>query len=142
MNEDFEAGGNKVHEKTDFEQWVFEFKLEMCQVQSRGEVALYEWMQNSLLNALDPYMDDKHREWLERIRGMVNPKDPTINYRRMQEKELLTTHILDDLGAQFTPRRKGFIKKGVAKLWDLYPPWETTSGTPDQPLDQEEANEI
>jgi len=122
----------KVHEKTDFEQWIFEYRLLMGQVQSEGNLPMYEMMLNTMLNQLDPYMEDNHRQWLERIRTMIDPTKPDLNYQRMQEKELLITHILNDLGTQFTPRRKAYIKKGVAKLWELYPPWESETGTPNQ----------
>jgi len=141
MIEEFEVD-RKIHEKTDFEQWVFEYKLTMAQVQADGNIAVYEMMLNTLLNNLDPYMEDSHREKLEKIRTMVDITKPDMNYARVQEKELLATHILNDLGAQFTPKRKCYIRKGVAKLWELYPPWESMSGMPDEPTDQESPKEI
>jgi hypothetical protein len=131
MVDEFEQD-HKIHEKTDFEQWVFEYKLIMAQVQAEGNIGVYEMMLNTLLNNLEPYMEDSHRDKLETIKLMVDPTNPDINYHRVQEKELLATHVLNDLGAQFTPRRKAYIKKGVQKLWELYPPWEVTSGIQDQ----------
>lgn len=125
MNESPDELNRKVHEKTDFEQYIFQYELLAADVQASGDLALYEMMRNTVLNKLIPYMDDAQLKEYEQIRGWK--RSPLV--ARIEAKEKLTSKILDSIGTQFTPRRKATIKKGVALLWELYPPYPSEDST-------------
>lgn len=113
----------KIREKIDFEQWVFEQKLEMTRVQSMGDLRTYENMLNSLVNSFHPWWPDGFEAKWDEARKMVHP-EPTneLNRKRLEAKEILMATLIDDIGIGFTKKKKMKISQGVYKLWDMFPP--------------------
>jgi hypothetical protein len=114
----------KIREKIDFEQWVFEQKLEMTRVQSMGDLRTYENMLNSLVNSFHPWWPDDFEAKWEEARKMTHP-DPVneINRKRLEAKEILMATLIDDIGIGFTKKKKMKISQGVPYLWKAFPPF-------------------
>lgn len=115
---------SRVREKIDYEQWVFQHRLEMTKVQAKGNLSLYENMLNTLINSFSPHWPDGFKEKWELARKIWHPeaKNP-INTRRIEQKELLMAELMDQMGIGFTKKQKITIKGGVLELWKMFPPW-------------------
>lgn len=118
----------KVREKTDFERLIFEKRLNMADVLADGDLNTYEMLQNNLLSDLHPYLDDDQTQKINVIRnkkttlGDISEEAQTIIRGRIEEKDQIISHVLHDLGTQFTIRKKAMIKKGMELIWRAYPP--------------------
>ena len=118
--------GKRVQERLDFEGFIFEYELIMTGVLAEGRMPVYENMMNAEVHMLWSRMSDERKnEWAE-LRKMVDPMDEDrTNKNRIEGKQILLTVIKEDLGILFTPKKIGYIRHGVQKLWDLYPPYQS-----------------
>ena len=118
--------GKRVQERMDFEGFLFEFELIMTGVLAEGRMPVYENMMNAEVHMLWSRMsDERKKEWAE-LRKMIDPMDEDrMNKNRIEGKQILLTVIKEDLGILFTPKKIGYIRHGVAKLWDLYPAYQS-----------------
>ena len=122
--EELKEGSYRIREKIDFEQWVFEQKLEMTRVQSQGYAETYENMLNSLVNSFHPWWPEEFEAKWDEARKMVHPdRMNELNRKRLEAKEVLLATLIDDMGIGFTKKKKMKITQGVYKLWDMFPPY-------------------
>ena len=112
--EELKEGSYRIREKIDFEQWVFEQKLEMTRVQSQGYAETYENMLNSLVNSFHPWWPEEFEAKWDEARKMVHPdRMNELNRKRLEAKEVLLATLIDDMGIGFTKKKKMKITQGV-----------------------------
>jgi len=122
--EELKEGSYRIREKIDYEQWVFEQKLEMTRVQSMGDLQTYENMLNSIVNGFHPWWPDGFETKWEDTRKMSHPdRQNEINRKRLEAKEILMATLIDDMGIGFTKKKKMKFSQGVPYLWKAFPPF-------------------